>query len=114
MGADVAHILIDIVLIGVIALFTTKKLGKRQAVIPASVPEGWLEQPGIARREPFEPAHAEPPPPVPAATGLPASADSPSYLLGGRRTGRRSDRMAAALAMMAGPGICTPNETINR
>jgi hypothetical protein len=106
----VTNIVIDMVLIGAVAFFVAKQRGKQRAIIPSNGPEIGLEQrpEAPARREPPALARAGTTAPATASTQIPAPAGSPHYLLGDRRAGARRDRMAETLAMMSGPGICTP------
>lgn len=110
MGADVTNIVVDLVLIGAVAFFVTKRSGKQRAIIPTNMPEIGLGQRPEAstRREPRDPARAKKTASSIAPIQIPATASSPHYLLGGRHADARGDRMAEALAMMSGPGICTP------
>jgi hypothetical protein len=97
----VTNVLIDIVLVGIVA-FVVRKRARGRRVTPAS--------PTPARFVPREPAPAlaEASTPVTTTSRPETGAASRAYLLGGRPAAGRSDRMAEAMAMMSGPGICTP------
>jgi hypothetical protein len=107
----VTHILIDIVLVGAVAFSAARRIGRRRAITPTSVPEVRPEQGATTsvRREPPETARAKQTESATASIQTPTSPGFPQYLLGARRAGESGDRMAETLEMMSGPGICTPN-----
>lgn len=107
-----ASLLFTLFLLG--AVFTAfRRAARRQAnlVDIDSAFEPLLEPEPL----PYEPV----PPPVrvapvakvamtPAAISVPRAATSPAYLLSRRRSGDGRDRTAETMAMLSGPGLCTP------
>ena len=110
-GADVTHILIDVVLVSAVAFLAARRISGRRAITPTSVPEAGPElRPRTSvRRERPETAPAKSTASATASIQTPISVGFPHYLLGGQRAGKRGDRMAETMDMMSGPGICTPN-----
>jgi hypothetical protein len=123
-GDGVAHILIDIVLIGFVAYAATRRKGRPRASTPTAraasrpepgpheavrraVPETTLTKPTVGKKTEAQAAIQAPTFRVPTSRAATPTASS-HYLLGAQRTDGRRDRMAETLEMMAGPGICTP------
>lgn len=101
------YFLIALFLLGAFVSNKAGLFGKRR-ITPRAVPEMRPE------RRVFAPIYDEPPDPdeiepaSPAADATPVG--QPAYLLDGRLARTAPDRMAATMAMMAGPGICTPGD----
>ena len=98
------NVLIDIILVGIVAFVARKRGGSRRVVNPA----GPLQPTGFVPREPSKAvSRAAPTVAAPTSqTDIPVA--STTYLVSGQRAAGRGDSMAETLAMMAGPGICTP------
>lgn len=103
-GASVTNVLIDILLIGIVAFAASKRIGRQRAPNPAGqnsfVPRGPPKVTSVDASTPVAPTHR-----IETATTLPA------YILHGDRAGGDGDRMAETLAIMSGPGICTPRQS---
>jgi hypothetical protein len=100
----VNSVLIDIVLVGIVAFAARKRVGRQRVVDPA----GPARQTGFVPREPPKAGSVAAPTRAATTDQAETSAASPTYLVGGQRAGGRRDSMAETLAMMSGPGICTP------
>lgn len=103
-GAGVTNVLIDIVLLGIVAFAASKRIGRHRAVSPAG-PNSF-----VSREQPVAVA-VEAPTRATAAPRAEAAMTLPAYILGGERAVGSGDSMAETLAMMSGPGICTPRQS---
>jgi len=102
----VTNVLIDIILVGIVAFAARKRMGGRRVVNPAAP----AERTTFVLREPPKAASVEAPICAAATNRTETSVALPAYIVSGRRTGGSGDRMAETLAMMSGPGICTPRQ----
>lgn len=98
------NLLIDIVLVGIVAFAARKRVGRQRVVDPA----GPLRPTSFVPREPPKAVSVAAPTRAAPTDQTETSPASPAYLLSGQRAAGRRDKMAETLAMMSGPGICTP------
>jgi hypothetical protein len=106
----VSQFLFAILLIGFIALSAARQIGRRRTVTPKTTPDIRLDQrpEHVFDRNPPEVIRTEEAEPADFPVETPSSAGSHRYLLS-HCSSNDDDRMATAMDMMSGPGICVPH-----
>ena len=101
-----AHILLDVLLVGAVASFASKLLRRGRTVTPV-VQQNTRRNPPVPepiRTRPSEANHVE----TAKADGIQPGAGR--YLLDGASAHGSTDRTAAMMDMMSGSGVCTPRK----
>jgi hypothetical protein len=106
----VSQFLFAILLIGFIALSAARQIGRRRTITPKTTPDIRRDQRPeyVFDRKPPEVVLTEEMEPADFPTETPLSAGFHRYLLS-RCSSKEGDRMAAAMDMISGPGICVPH-----